>query len=61
MKNCQEIAYDIEEIKKKFRRKRKSPDIVESVVSEQVKCESNSALIMCDKCNCWKIAKENCS
>ena len=51
MKNCQEIERDIDEIRKTFRRKKKSPDVVVTVLI----AEKPQGSIICNE-----NAMENC-
>jgi hypothetical protein len=60
MKNCQEIEQEINEIRKIFQKKKKSPDVIEilsKILVEEVKC--NSIYLICDTCNCSKKIKRN--
>jgi len=59
MKNCQEIAQEIEALKKTFSKVRKKKFLAKiTELSEQSKCDSESSTIKCEKCNCWKSSKE---
>ena len=51
MKNCQEIERDIDEIRKTFRRKKKSPDVVVTILI----AEKPQGSIICNE-----NAMENC-
>lgn len=51
MKNCQEIERDIDEIRKTFRRKKKSPDVVVTILIS----EKPQGSIICNE-----NAMENC-
>lgn len=57
-KSCREIARDIEELKRKLQQNR----LIEMALvdfSERKKCQSESPIVMCSNCNCWKGVREN--
>ena len=56
MKNCQEIQKEINELKRDLRKKNFLTK--NEILPEQAKCEANSCLVKCEKCNCWKMNKE---
>jgi len=56
MKTCQEIQKEINELKRKLCNKNFLTK--DEILLEQAKCDSESSIIKCEKCNCWKMKKE---
>lgn len=62
MKTCADVQQEINELKKKLQQDRNIRFFLrDKDLSEQQKCDSESRSFKCEKCNCWKSAKEHYS
>jgi hypothetical protein len=62
VKTCADVQTEINELRKKLQQNKTIKQyFVNKGLSEQQKCDSESNLLKCEKCDCWKIAKEYCS
>jgi hypothetical protein len=52
MKTCQEIEVAINEVKKRFKKKKPIA---------KTNCKTTNPGTRCKECNCWKITREYCS
>jgi hypothetical protein len=62
VKTCADVQTEINELRKKLQQNKIIKQyFVNKGLSEQQKCDSESNLLKCEKCDCWKTAKEYCS
>ena len=57
VKSCNEIAKEIENLRFEIKTNKAVNVILDDLVEKQ-KCDSPSARIMCNYCNCWKLVKD---
>jgi len=60
VKTCADVQREINELRKKLKRDKREFDVLKTYrhLSEQQRCDSESPFIKCEKCDCWKFAKE---
>ena len=58
MRTTNQIDDDICELKKKMQQD-KLIDLHARELLKKQQCDSSSSLIKCDKCNCWKVNKDD--
>jgi hypothetical protein len=57
VKTCAEVQKDINELRRKLKQDKREYDTYRHL-SEQQRCDSESPLLKCEKCECWKAIKE---
>jgi dynactin complex subunit len=59
VKTCADVQKEINELKKRLQQNKQIKQFkIYNQLSEQQKCDSESLLLKCEKCDCWKTSKE---